>query len=130
MNPEHTTTAPEELRRRLWAIRMRELNPKDQMGFIINEAVRRADDAMREVFESVFLPDELQMYPEEFETMCATLGAYNDTLPSGTRVGKRWCRRGTATRPNYVCEYVELDPPVPNKVGIKWRRVTLIIEVA
>lgn len=56
------------------------------------------------------------------------LGTYNCSLPTGTRIGKRWKKDRNYYRPNgphepdwWMAEYVE--DPDPKMVGIEWSRV-------
>ena len=80
----------------------------------------------------------------EFNKLLNEYGEYSCSLPSGTTVGKKWFRNEDAfnnTRDGYVAraetkmadvfpnwwqgEYVELDPPHPTAVGIRWRRIQI-----
>lgn len=62
---------------------------------------------------------------------------YNSSLPTGTFIGKRWKkfegRDGRVVRPRswdgdavrwVMGEYVECDPPDPDRVAIVWYRIT------
>jgi hypothetical protein len=76
------------------------------------------------------------------------LPEYSCSLPTGTRVGKRWVRNNNFGRPSVKLEilgiefvvpwppdwwqgqYVELDPPDPKRVGIRWSKVALAEEAS
>lgn len=50
-------------------------------------------DAVRqEAIEKLELGDCVTMAPWEIDEWCSILGDYSSTLPSGTRIGKRWMR--------------------------------------
>lgn len=63
----------------------------------------------------------------------ADLGEYSCTIPTGAYVGKRWRRDNNAfvrgAEPEWLLgEYVK--DPDPKVVGIKWRRILLLIDPA
>jgi len=69
------------------------------------------------------MTEDLLLSQEEFDV----LPEYSCTIPTGAIVGKRWKRRepygATKNATWYVGEYVELTPPDPKKIGIKWIKV-------
>jgi len=84
--------------------------------------------------------EEVVMTRAEFDAALSKDGEYSCSLPSGTTIGKKWFRNNDAYSPIrqiekklgdpafpdwWQGEYYELDPPVPNRVGIKWRKVRL-----
>lgn len=55
------------------------------------------------------------MDAEEFRR----LPEYSCSIPTGKTIGKRWKRGEPYGHPEvwFLCEYVELDPPEPDRIG-------------
>lgn len=56
-------------------------------------------------------------------TTFAALHNYSSSLPSGTYVGKRWCRLNGAAW--WMGEYI--DDPNPERIGIIWRPIDIVL---
>lgn len=59
---------------------------------------------------------------------------YSCSIPTLTTVGKRWKRAKEYSRQTdnprdwILCEYVELDPPNPDRVGIRYSQIAIASE--
>lgn len=85
------------------------------------------------------MPEEIELTKAEFDE----LGEYSGcSLPTGTSIGKRWKRNEDAYGPRssislaeekmgdvfpdwWMGEYYELNPPVKDTVGIRWKKIRL-----
>lgn len=133
MIPDHASKSPGELRRQLFRERMRQLHPKERMAQMACEANARAEEAAREVFESIELPenDVVEMTLEIWNQMAVTLGSYDSTYPTGQRLGKRWCREMRFTGENGVKRYIgeyRASSQWPEFIGVHWYPVRIVVD--
>jgi hypothetical protein len=105
------------------AARLAQVEPKEVGTHAACLAHDAARDAYVAVIEAAPLPDKFELPAELWTEWRSRLGAYDRTLPTGTRIGKRWCmtdRNGVS----WLREYVEV-PGHANRVGIYSREVVL-----
>lgn len=90
--PDHASLPADELRRLLYGADVDQRFPQEAIGRAFCRAMEAAEDAAREVLEAIPLTPVVKMHGDFWTYAQRILGAYDSTLPTGTRVGKRWCR--------------------------------------
>lgn len=114
----------DEVRRRLWAGRVT-ASPEHAMERAFVMAHDAANDAAREVLESMPLDAVVTMERDHWAYWRRVLGEYSLTLPTGTRIGKRWVFDGHGVKKigEYTNEYFDGRHW---RVRITWRRVEFV----
>lgn len=105
--------------------------PYDMQEFTGCRVMGDARDAARARIESIALVSPVKMARWAWDYWRSILGGYDSTLPTGTRVGKRWCRdelfrriSGSfeATGKHFIGEY-GVSSKGPDFVSIRWYEV-------
>lgn len=112
--PDHASLPVQAIRETLWRARL-DARPGEALDLAFTLAHDAAEDAAREVLEIVTLPNSITMEPHIWEYFCRVLLRYDTTIPTGQRIGKRWCREFGGQR--WIAEFTE--------TSILWRKVTV-----
>ena len=124
--PDHAALPVERIRWLLQRSKNDMRYPEDALDRAFCRAMEAASDTAREMLEAMPLEKTMVMHIDFWNYALRILGEYSTTIPSGTHVGKRWCRierpASTTTR-RFIGEYVESANP--KRGGIVWYEVTL-----
>lgn len=130
--PHHASITHEELRNMWHTNEPRWHDEPFGWEAVTSNAMTAAKDAAQAFLEGVRLKEEITMSQWCWDFWRETLGGYDMTLPSGTRIGKRWTREelnwAQATRTRTMTRFI--GTYVPSKradtVGIVWTKVNVV----
>lgn len=116
MTPDHASLPLSVIRQMVYRSEVASKGEERAMEHTFVLANHAAEDAARLVLETVDLGLTVKMEEYCWQYWCRILGKYDTTVPTGQRVGKRWCRTD-ARGHRWIGEYTE--------TAILWREVLL-----